>query len=155
MKESSAKFLLALFAVFILGASSLTYVFLPSENETKNYPVFMTYQPEKKVIERFLRRDNVLLTYVWSYDCEKCIEYEQNLSELAQEFKGKLRVISLNTEQYPNLPILDIPYIRIIGQKGKKEFKEKLVEIKMLKKEICSLFSSPPEICSAFLNTTS
>ncbi len=153
MREGKQKLLLAFFAVFILGASSLTYILLPSQKS--NYPVFMTYQPEKKVLERFLREDDVLLTYVWSYDCEKCIEYEQNLSELADKFKGRLRVISLNTEQYPNLPILDIPYIYIIGQKGKKVFKDKLIGLNELEKEICNLYSHPPEICSAFLNTTS
>lgn len=135
---------------FFLTLSIFAYIFtfIPSSQEEKfTIPLYTNSPLTKKEIEEIIKKDKVLVIYIWSFDCENCGDYENNLLQLLNEFNGSVYLNSLNTYDYPNLPYLDIPYLIIMGKNGKKEFKINLPNSTELKEDICYLFENPPENC--------
>ena len=138
---------------FIFSFSSFAYLLSIGGGEEVNLNIApYTNKPLKQSdIMKILRKDDVFIMYVWSFDCENCEEYENELINLMEKFNGRVYLNSLNTYYYPDIPILDIPYLKIIGRNGEKEFKITLPNATELEENICSLFENMPEMCNKIL----
>ncbi|HIQ50238.1 MAG TPA: hypothetical protein EYH56_03535 [Nanoarchaeota archaeon] len=139
----------ALLVAFLFGFSSVAYVlsFTATEKEEFYLPRFITYPLTQENINKIIEKDKVVIVYIWSFDYKECEEYENKLLELVENFNNSVYLNSINTYYYPEIPILDIPYLKIIGKNGEKEFKLKLPELNEVKKEICALFETQPKEC--------
>ncbi len=146
MKQNKNK-LAVIIVALIFCFSSFAYFLAPPPQRVPTIPLYTQTPLEEKDIAKIVESDKVLAVYIWSFDCENCEEYESELLKLVESFNGTFYLNSLNTYYYPDIPILDLPYLKLIGKKGVREFSVNLPNATELKKEICSLFEKEPKVC--------
>ena len=139
----------ALLVAFLFSFSSVAYIlsFTESAEEEFYLPRYTTYPLSEENINKIIERNGAVIVYIWSFDCKECEEYEIKLLELVENFNNSVYLNSINTYYHAEIPVLDIPYLKIIGKNGKKEFKLKLPDIHEVKREICALFETKPKEC--------
>jgi len=150
LREDTKRKLLALFTVLVLGLSTLSYavsVFLPSAPAEENISVYNRFPLSEGEIEKLVKRDKVVLFYFWSFDCDECYDFDMYLQDLAAEFNNSLIVVSLDTYNYPDIPYLDLPVIKIMSKNGYREFNLTLPSKEELKQVICDFLNYASPAC--------
>ncbi len=139
--------LAVILVALIFGFSSFAYLLAPAPKHALVMPLYTQTPLKEKDIAKIIEKDKVLAIYIWSFDCENCEQYENELLKLVESFNGSFYLNSLNTYYYPDIPILDLPYLKLIGKKGVRELSINLPNATELKEEICSLFEKEPKMC--------
>jgi thiol-disulfide isomerase/thioredoxin len=143
MREEMKRKYAAIFIVITLSLSILSYA-----SEQREIPIYLRRPLTQEEISEIVKRDHVVVEYIWNYDCETCLEYEDMLRDMAYKFNGSVTVVALDTFNYPNIPILDLPYLRVIGKKNVEEFKIDIPNETEVREIICNAFEKPPTQCS-------
>lgn len=133
--------------IFSLSSFAYLFTFTGSVETNLSIAPYTTTPLNQEDIMKIIKKDKVLAIYIWSFDCKNCEDYENELLKLVENFNGTFYLNSLNTYYYPDIPILDIPYLKIIGKNGEKEFKLDLPDIQEIKEVVCSLFENEPKEC--------
>ncbi len=99
--------------------------------------------PELDRIVAEANPDEVLILDLWADWCHPCKRIEPYLYEMAEKYPGRVRVLRLNIDHYPDVParlgVMSIPTIifykggqerwRYVGARPKKDYVRKTEEL--------------------------
>ncbi len=136
-----------IFVILFFSIISYSLMFITPENNEIEIPIYVRTPLSEKEISQIVERNGVLVQYFWSYDCEDCYEYELELRDIVYSFNGSVILEALDTYNYPDLPYLDLPYLRIIGSDVKEFVGSDIPNSTEVKRIICDTFFTPPPVC--------